>query len=56
MLVVLALGVLCTEVAYILYCRLIERICATKSLTVTFVVPVFAVIWGVIFLDETVSG
>ena len=55
-LALLALGVLCTGVAYILYFRLIEHIGAAKSLTVTFVVPVFAVVYGVIFLDEMVSG
>ena len=55
-LALLALGVLCTGVAYILYFRLIEHIGAAKSLTVTFVVPVFAVAYGVIFLNETVSG
>ena len=55
-LALLALGVLCTGVAYILYFRLIEHIGAAKSLTVTFVVPVFAVAYGVIFLSETVSG
>ena len=53
--IALALGVLCTGVAYILYFRLIERIGAAKSLTVTFVVPVFAVVYGVIFLGEMVS-
>ena len=55
-LALLALGVLCTGVAYILYFRLIEHIGAAKSLTVTFVVPVFAVAYGVIFLGETVSS
>ena len=55
-LALLALGVLCTGVAYILYFRLIEDIGAAKSLTVTFVVPVFAVVYGVIFLGETVSS
>ena len=55
-LALLALGVLCTGVAYILYFRLIEHIGAAKSLTVTFVVPVFAVVYGMIFLGEMVSG
>ena len=55
-LALLALGVLCTGVAYILYFRLIEHIGAAKSLTVTFVVPVFAVVYGMIFLGETVSS
>jgi drug/metabolite transporter (DMT)-like permease len=48
-------GVLCTAVAYILYFRLIENIGPARSLTVTFVVPVFAVVYGVFFLRETVS-
>ncbi len=52
----LIVGVLCTGVAYILYFRLIEKVGSARSLTVTFVVPVFAVIYGVTFLDETVSS
>lgn len=55
-LAVLALGVLCTGVAYILYFRLIENVGPARSLTVTFVLPVFAVIYGAIFLGETVSA
>lgn len=55
-LAVLALGVLCTGVAYILYFRLIENVGPARSLTVTFVLPLFAVIYGVIFLSETVSA
>ncbi len=54
-LALLALGVLCTGVAYILYFRLIENIGPARALTVTFVLPVFAVVYGVIFLHETVS-
>jgi drug/metabolite transporter (DMT)-like permease len=54
-LAMLALGVLCTGVAYILYFRLIENIGPARALTVTFVLPVFAVIYGAIFLRETVS-
>lgn len=54
-LALLAVGVLCTGVAYILYFRLIENIGPARSLAVTFVVPVFAVIYGTIFLNEAVS-
>lgn len=54
-LALLAVGVLCTGVAYILFFRLIENVGPARSLTVTFVVPVFAVMYGVIFLNETVS-
>lgn len=55
-LALLAVGVLCTGVAYILYFRLIENVGPARSLTVTFVVPVFAVIYGALFLGETVSS
>lgn len=54
-LALLAVGVLCTGVAYILYFRLIEKVGPARSLTVTFVVPVFAVIYGTLLLNEPVS-
>jgi len=49
-------GVLCTGIAYVLYFRLIERAGPARALAVTFVVPVFAVIYGVAFLGEPVTG
>jgi drug/metabolite transporter (DMT)-like permease len=55
-LALLAVGVLCTGVAYILYFRLIENVGPARSLTVTFVLPVFALIYGVIFLGESISA
>lgn len=55
-LALLALGVLCTGLAYILFFWLIENVGPARSLTVTFVVPVFAVIYGAVFLRETVSS
>jgi drug/metabolite transporter (DMT)-like permease len=48
-------GVMCTGLAYILFFRLIENIGPARALTVTFVVPVFAVIYGLVFLQEAVS-
>ena len=54
-LALLALGVMCTSIAYILYFRMIENLGPARALTVTFVIPVFAVIYGVILLSETVS-
>lgn len=55
-LAVLALGVICTGIAYILYFRLIERSGPPRALAVTFVVPVFAVFYGALFLGEGVTG
>ncbi len=51
----LALGVLCTGLAYILYFRLIERVGPARALTVTFAIPVFAVFYGVALLGEVVT-
>lgn len=55
-LALLAVGVLCTGVAYILYFRLIENIGPARSLTVTFVLPVFTLIYGAVFLGESISA
>ena len=51
-----ALGVLCSAVAYILYFRLIHQIGPARTITVTFLIPVFAVFFGVVFLDEALTG
>ncbi len=54
-LAVIALGVLCSGVAYILYFRLIERAGPSRALAVTFAIPVFAVLYGVVLLGEVVT-
>ncbi len=52
---VITLGVVCTGFAYILFFRLIERAGPAKALSVTFAIPVFAVLYGVVLLGETVT-
>ena len=54
-LAVAVVGVLCTGVAYILYFRLIEQAGPARALAVTFAVPVFAVLYGALFLGEAVT-
>jgi len=49
------LGVLCTGLAYLMYFRLIASAGATKAITVAYLVPVFGVLWGVLFLQEKLS-
>ena len=50
------LAVLATAFALILYFRLIARLGGQKASTVTFLIPVFAIGWGALFLDEGVTG
>ena len=52
----LVVGVVCTGIAYVLYFRLIEHAGPARALAVTFVVPVFAMLYGVLFLDEAVTA
>jgi drug/metabolite transporter (DMT)-like permease len=51
-LIVTGLGVGCTGLAFILYFRLIANAGPAKAITVTFLVPMFGVLWGALFLDE----
>ena len=50
-----AAGVLCTALAYLLYFRLIEAAGPARTLTVTFLIPVFAVAYGALLLGETIT-
>ena len=50
-----SLAVLASGLAYILYFRLITRVGPTQASTVTFLVPVFAAIWGGLVLGEQVT-
>ncbi len=54
-LALLAAGVLCTGIAYILYFRLIDAAGPSRALAVTFVIPVFALVYGVVFLGEPIT-
>ncbi|OZI41818.1 DMT family transporter [Bordetella genomosp. 4] len=50
-----ALAILCTGFAYIMFFRLIASVGPTGAVSVTFLVPVFGVLWGVWFLDEMLT-
>lgn len=52
---VLGLAAMCTALAYLLFYRLIARVGPTKALTVTFLVPVFGMLWGWLFLSERIT-
>jgi len=52
---VVTLGVVCSGIAYIVYFKLIEDVGATSALTVTFLSPVFGILWGALFLHEVIG-
>ncbi len=52
---IIALGVICTACAYIVFFRLISDIGPLRSMTVTFLIPPFAILWGYVVLDEAIS-
>lgn len=52
----LALGIVCGALAYVLYFRLIADIGATGALTVTYLIPLFGVLWGALALGEALSA
>ncbi|MBY7728912.1 DMT family transporter [Vibrio splendidus] len=52
---VILLGAICTGLAYLLYFNLISELGAPSALSVTFLVPVFGILWGSLFLDEAIG-
>ena len=51
----LALGLLASGVAYLLYFRLIADIGVTRTQTVSLLVPAFGLLWGALFLGEAIT-
>jgi drug/metabolite transporter (DMT)-like permease len=52
----LLLGVLCTGIAFVYYYRLIARIGAPRTATVTYLIPLFGVIWAWLLLGEPLTA
>ncbi len=50
-----ALGVVCTAVAFLMYFRLLANIGPTRAITVVYAIPAFGILWGCLFLHESVS-
>ena len=50
-----ALGILCTGIAYALYFRILRAAGVERTVTVTFLVPLFALIWAAVFLHEPIT-
>ena len=52
---VLALALLSTSLAFIIYFQLIREVGPTRTLTVTYLIPVFAIGWGALLLGEQLT-
>jgi drug/metabolite transporter (DMT)-like permease len=52
---VILLGVVCSGLAYRLYFDLIKDIGAAQAVSVAFLIPVFGVTWGAVFLNEPIK-
>jgi len=52
---VLALALLCTVIAYFIYFHLIATAGPTRTSSVAFLIPLFSVLWGVVFLGEPLT-
>jgi len=50
------LGVLCTGIAFVLYYRLINRIGGPRASMVTYLIPLFAVLWAWLVLAEPLTA
>ena len=49
------LAIVCTALAYLLYYKLLVRASATALTAVTYLIPVFGVLWGALFLHESIT-
>ena len=52
---VILLGIASTGIAYVIYFKLLSQVGPTKTLTVTYLIPVFGLFWGWLFLEEQIS-
>ncbi|MEP7207593.1 MAG: DMT family transporter [Casimicrobiaceae bacterium] len=52
---IVALAVVCSAAAYLLYYRLLQDVGPTRTFTVTFLIPLFGMLWAALFLRETIT-
>lgn len=45
-------GILCTSIPYIVYYKLIKEIGPVKALTVTYLMPIFGILWSLLYGEE----
>ena len=52
---VIAVAVISTALAYLLFFRLIKNIGPTRTVSVTLLIPIFGIFWGALLLDEPIT-
>ncbi|MFL2840617.1 MAG: DMT family transporter [Pseudohongiellaceae bacterium] len=52
---VIALGIFCTALSLIFFFHLLQQVGVANTVAVAYLIPVFGVLWGYIFLDEVVT-
>ena len=50
------IGLACGSIAYLMYYRLVTLAGPVKALSVTLLIPVFGMLWGGLFLAETITA
>ena len=53
---VAVIGLACGSLAYLMYYRLVTLAGPVKALSVTLLIPVFGMVWGGLFLSETITA
>jgi drug/metabolite transporter (DMT)-like permease len=49
------LGIVCTGIAFMIYFHLLKTVGVARTVIVTYLVPVFAMLWGLLFIGETIT-
>jgi drug/metabolite transporter (DMT)-like permease len=50
-----SLAIVCTALAYLMYFRLIAHVGPGRAVSVTFLIPLFALVWGGLVLGEALT-
>jgi|TARA_Y100000994_G_scaffold244729_1_gene245095 drug/metabolite transporter (DMT)-like permease len=52
---VFALGVVCTGFGFVMFYRLVDRVGTSRAIMTTYLIPIFSIFWGNLFLSENVT-
>ena len=52
---VMALGIGCTGLAYLMFYRLIAQIGSEQTIMTAYLIPLFSLMWGYLFLSESIT-